>query len=172
MIYRFGPFIIAAIAFLLDHLTKFLIRSSHLPPEGFPVIPGFFNIVHNENPGVAFGLFANSTGAFRTFVLIGLSAAVLVVIGTILLKRPKPAERRNWLLRVALALVLGGALGNLYDRIVRGTVTDFVQLHAGQSYYFPDFNVADSCITIGAALLIIDMWRSRERRHHTVDALH
>ncbi len=75
-------------------------------------------------------------------------------------------------MRVALALILGGALGNLYDRIVRHTVTDFVQLHAGQSYYFPDFNVADSCITIGAALLIIDMFRSRERKHHVADASH
>jgi signal peptidase II len=172
MMYRVTPFIIAAVVFLLDHLTKFLIRSSHLPEEGFPVIPGFFNIVKNDNPGVAFGLFANSTGPLRAFVLIGLSAAVLVFITYMLLKRPGPSEIRNWLMRVALALVLGGALGNLYDRIVRGKVTDFVQLHAGQSYYFPDFNVADSCITLGAALLIIDMWRSCERRRHTVDALH
>ena len=170
MMYKFAPFIIAAFVFLLDHLTKFLIRSSHLPPEGFPVIPGFFNIVHNENPGVAFGLFADSTGPFRTFVLIGLSAAVLVIITSVLLKSPKADERRNWLMRVALALVLGGAIGNLYDRIVRNTVTDFVQLHAGTSYYFPDFNVADSCISIGAALLIIDMWRNRGRHRHPVDA--
>jgi signal peptidase II len=169
MMYRLAPFIIAVIVFLLDHLTKFLIRTSHLPPEGFPVIPGFFNIVHNENPGVAFGLFADSTGPLRTFILIGLSAAVLIIITMVLLKATRPDERRNWLLRVALALVLGGAIGNLYDRIVRNTVTDFVQLHAGTSYYFPDFNVADSCISIGAALLIVDMWRSRSRRQKIVD---
>jgi signal peptidase II len=169
MTYRLAPFIIAVIVFLFDHLTKFLIRTSHLPPEGFPVIPGFFNIVHNENPGVAFGLFADSTGPLRTFILIGLSAAVLIIITTVLLKSPKTGETRNWLMRIALALVLGGAIGNLYDRIVRNTVTDFVQLHAGQSYYFPDFNVADSCISIGAALLIVDMWRSRSRRQKTID---
>jgi signal peptidase II len=170
MMYRLAPFIIAVIVFLFDHLTKFLIRSSHLPPEGFPVIPGFFNIVHNENPGVAFGLFADSTGPFRAIVLIGLSAAVLIIITVILLKRPQSGELHNWLMRVALALVLGGAVGNLYDRIVWGRVTDFIQLHAGTSYYFPDFNVADSCISVGAALLIVDMWRSRTRRRRTVDA--
>jgi signal peptidase II len=170
--YRSIPFVIAAIVFLLDHLTKFLIRSSRLPPEGFPVIPGFFNIVHNENPGVAFGLFAESSGPLRTFILIGLSAAVLIIITSVLVKSPKAGEKRNWLMRIALALILGGALGNLYDRIVRNTVTDFVQLHAGQSYYFPDFNVADSCITIGAGLLIVDMFRSRERKHRVADASH
>jgi|SRR5579872_1130886 len=167
MIYRVAPFFIAAFVFLLDHLTKFLIRNSSLHGDGFAVIPGFFNIVHNENPGVAFGLFANSTGPLRTFILIGLSAAVLVIITSILLRS---RQAHSTLMRIALALVLGGALGNLYDRIVRDTVTDFVQLHAGESYYFPDFNVADSCITIGACLLLIDMWRGRERRHRTADA--
>ena len=170
MTYRFAPFLIAALVFLLDHLTKFLIRHSNLPEGGFAIIPGFFNIVHNENPGVAFGLFADSKGPFRAIVLIGLSAAVLIIITTVLLKSPKADEKRNWLMRVALALVLGGAIGNLYDRIMWGRVTDFIQLHAGTSYYFPDFNVADSCISIGAALLIVDMWRSRSRRRHTVDA--
>jgi len=169
MVYNLAPFVIAAFVFLLDHLTKFLIRNSSLTGDGFAVIPGFFNIVHNENPGVAFGLFANSKGWVRMFILIGLSAAVLVIIITVLLKGSRPSERRNWLMRVALALVLGGAMGNLYDRIVHERVTDFVQLHAGESYYFPDFNVADSCITIGACLLIIDMWRGREKRHHTAN---
>jgi signal peptidase II len=66
-------------------------------------------------------------------------------------------------LRTGLGFILGGAFGNLYDRIVNGTVTDFVEAHAGQ-HYFPAFNVADSAITVGACLLLLDMWRARERK--------
>jgi lipoprotein signal peptidase len=69
----------------------------------------------------------------------------------------------NALLRAGLGFILGGAFGNLYDRIVNGTVTDFVEAHAGQ-HYFPAFNVADSAITVGACLLLLDMWWAKERR--------
>jgi len=75
---------------------------------------------------------------------------------------------QHWLIRGGLALVLGGALGNLYDRAAYGTVTDFIEVYAGV-HYFPAFNVADSAISVGAALLILDMWRTRERRPQVVD---
>jgi signal peptidase II len=81
----------------------------------------------------------------------------LIAISTVLLR----GQLNAWL-RAALGFILGGAFGNLYDRIVNGTVTDFVEVHAGQ-YYFPAFNVADSAITVGACLLLFDMWRARER---------
>ncbi len=135
--------------------------------EALTVIPGWFNIVHTENPGIAFGFLAETSGAWRDVFLIGFSISVLIVISTILLRGDRNGTQGS-LLRTALSLVLGGAFGNLYDRFVSGTVTDFIEVHAGQ-HYFPAFNVADSAISVGACLLLIDMWRSRERKTEPVD---
>lgn len=146
--------------FVLDRITKAVIKAHVSPWETFPVIPGFFNIVHTENPGIAFGLLSDATGLWRNIVLIGFSAAVLIAISFVLLKS---GSSHSLLIRAGLAFVLGGALGNLYDRIVNGTVTDFVEWHAGP-HYFPAFNVADSAITVGACLLLLDMWWAKERR--------
>ena len=169
MIYRVAPFLIAAAVFLLDRITKLVIKAHLSFNDTIRIIPGFFNIIHTENPGVAFGLFADSSSPFRSVILIGLSGAVLVLITTVLVRLPKPEGRGSWLLPVALAFVLGGAFGNLYDRTVHGTVTDFVEVYA-DGHYFPAFNVADSCITIGAGLLIIDMLKGREKRDQAVKA--
>ena len=169
MIYRLAPFLIAAAVFFLDRITKNFIKAHLSLSDSIRVIPGFFNIIHTENPGVAFGLFADSTSPFRAVILIGLSAAVLVLITTVLVRLPKPGARGSWILPLALAFVLGGAFGNLFDRTVHGTVTDFVEVYA-DNHYFPAFNVADSCITIGAGLLIIDMLRGREKRGQAVKA--
>ena len=157
---RFLPFVIAAVVFVLDRITKGSIKSHYSLTDMTAVIPGLLNIVHTENPGIAFGMLANSSGAWRDIVLIGFSVVVLIAISTILLR---PSGPQDWLLRTALACVLGGALGNLYDRIVNGTVTDFIEVHAGP-HYFPAFNVADSAITVGACLLLLDMWWAKERR--------
>jgi signal peptidase II len=169
VIYRLAPFLIAAAVFVLDRITKILIKTHLSLYDTISVIPGCFNIVHTENPGVAFGLFADSTSPFRAVILIGLSAAVLVLITTVLVRLPKSGEPRNWLLRLALAFILGGAFGNLFDRTVHGTVTDFVEVYA-DGHYFPAFNLADTCITIGAGLLILDMLRGREKRGQAVKA--
>lgn len=160
MPYRVVPFVIALGIFIVDRVTKNVVKLHVTAWETLRVIPGFFNIVHAENPGVAFGLFADSTNAWRNVFLIGLSVTVLVFISSLLLKG---RDHESWILRVGLALVLGGALGNLYDRVVHGTVTDFVEVYAGQ-HYFPAFNVADSAISVGAALLLLDMWRSRGKK--------
>ncbi len=157
---RLFPFLIAAIVVVLDRVSKNIIRARFSPVDSLTVIPGLFNIVHTENPGIAFGMLSNATGAWRDVLLIGFSAAVLIAISAVLLR---PASQLNAWLRAALGLILGGAFGNLYDRIVNGTVTDFVEAHAGQ-HYFPAFNVADSAITVGACLLLLDMWRARERK--------
>jgi signal peptidase II len=122
-----------------------------------PVIPGVFNIVHIENPGAAFGMLSESPGRWRGIFLVGVSVAVMIAIG-VMLWRPQ-----HVLQRTGLALVFGGALGNLWDRLFTGTVTDFLQVFIG-SYEFPAFNAADSAITIGAGLLLIDLWRTRH--HH------
>ena len=159
---RFFPFAIALAVFGLDRFTKWIVRSHVDAQQTFSVIPGCFNLVHAENPGVAFGLLADASGAWRNFFLIGLSASVLIFI-SILLCRPARAASADLLLRIGLACILGGALGNLYDRVVNGTVTDFVEVYAGQ-HYFPAFNVADSGISVGAGLLLLDMWRSRGKR--------
>lgn len=157
MNYRTGPFAIAFGIFVLDRITKLIIQTHVTALETLRVIPGFFNIVHAENPGVAFGFLAESESAWRNVFLIALSATVLIFITTLLWKA---RGTESWLLRVGLALVLGGASGNLYDRVSTGTVTDFVEVYAGQ-HFFPAFNVADSAISIGAALLLLDMWRGR-----------
>jgi signal peptidase II len=165
---RFFPFLLAACVILLDRITKGIIKSNFsVWDTPLTVIPGFFNIVHTENPGIAFGLLSDTSSSWRGIFLIGFSIAVLVVIFTILLK-PTASAIHSRLLRTGLGLVLGGAFGNLYDRAVHGTVTDFVEIHAGQ-YFFPDFNVADSAITVGACLLLLDMWHSRERNSQAAD---
>ncbi len=166
MQFRTIPFALALAIFLLDRITKNIIKAHVGAWETLRVVPGFFNIVHAENPGVAFGLLADSNGVWRNLLLIGLSLTVLFFISA-LLWRGRSAG--NWLLSAGLACVLGGALGNLYDRVVHGTVTDFVEVFAG-NHYFPAFNVADSAITIGAGLLLLDMWRGRKRVESEVGA--
>jgi signal peptidase II len=142
----------------LDRATKLYIRAHVSPVDVYPVIPRFFNIVHTENPGAAFGMFSDSPTEWRGILLVGISVAVMTILGVILWRM---AAAQSQVTSIGLALVFGGALGNLVDRLFRGTVTDFVQLFFG-SYEFPSFNVADSAITIGAGLLAIDLWRSRK----------
>lgn len=163
---RVFPFALAAAVVLLDRISKWIVKTN-ISVWDTPriVVPGFFNFVHTENPGIAFGLLAERSSELRGALLIGFSVAVLLVITRILLR---PRSPQTLLLRAGLGLVLGGAFGNLYDRIVNGAVTDFVEIHAGP-YFFPDFNVADSAITIGACLLLLDMWRTRERKSQTVE---
>ena len=159
---RIVPFVLAAGVVLLDRFTKGLIKSRiGLWDRPIDVIPGFFDIVHTENPGIAFGFLAESSGPWRSVLLIGFSIVVLAVIATMLLRGGHSAA-----LRSGLGLVLGGAFGNVYDRIVNHTVTDFLEFHAG-SHYFPAFNVADSAISVGAGLLLLDMWLTRERKSAT-----
>lgn len=153
--------IIAAVVFL-DRVTKMFIRARVSSFDIYPVIPGFFNIVHTENPGAAFGVLSESTSEWRSVLLIGVSLAVMAIIGVILLRPARMGVMETTLLSTGFALVFGGAMGNVWDRAFHGTVTDFLQFYFGR-YEFPSFNAADSAITIGAALLLIDLWRSR---HH------
>jgi signal peptidase II len=151
--------IIAAVV-LLDRLTKIWIQNSVSLMDVNPVIPGFFNIVHTENPGAAFGFLSQSQGPWRSVLLMGVSAVVMSVILAMLWRPVKNGVAHSFLLHTGLALVFGGALGNAWDRLVRGTVTDFLQFFIG-SYEFPSFNVADSAITLGATLLLLDLWKTR-----------
>jgi len=153
------PFLIAGGVFLLDRLTKVVIRRSVETWDTVTVIPGFFNIIHTANPGGAFSLFADAPSEWRTFFLVGLSAAALVFIG-FLLWHPAGRLGDSRSLRIGLSLIMGGALGNQYDRLLRGAVTDFLEFYIG-AYRWPAFNVADMGITIGAALVLLDVLRAR-----------
>lgn len=156
---------IALTVFVLDRLTKVLIERSVALYDSFHVIPGFFDIVHTKNRGAAFGMFADIDSPLRTVILIVVSTAVLLFVAWMLLK-PDKGGMHSPLTVIGLALVLGGALGNIYDRVMYGMVTDFLEFYLG-AYRFAAFNIADSGITVGAGLLILDMWRTRGHQDAT-----
>ena len=152
---RLLAYLIAAGVFLLDRVTKLAI--DRLVPlwESREVIPGFFNIVHTENAAAAFSLFASVAPGWRRFFLIG-SSSIAAVLISVLLWRDGARAVGNRMVSIGLALILGGAVGNLYDRILPGTVTDFLELYLG-NFRWPAFNVADSAISIGAGLVLLDL---------------
>jgi signal peptidase II len=139
---------------LLDRITKLYIRAYWSDSDLVPVVRGFFNIVHVENSGAAFGMLAQGSHLF----LIGISLVVMSVVAVMLWRLPAG----HVMVQSGLALVFGGALGNFWDRVYRGTVTDFLQFFFG-SYEFPSFNVADTAINVGAALLVLDLLLSRKK---------
>lgn len=154
---RKSPFLLIALAVLaLDQWTKWLIEA-HLPEQSsHEVIPGLLHISHVRNTGVAFGMFANGGRDGSPWVL---SLFGLVALGLIaMLFYRTPAQDRGLL--AAMAMVMGGAVGNLLDRISSGAVTDFIAVYLG-SYRWPDFNVADSAISIGLVLILFDSFRRR-----------
>ena len=143
---------------VLDQWTKWLVEI-HLPHSAsHPLIPGFLNLPHVKNTGVAFGLFAAQGADGSSWLLVVLGLAALAAV--FLYFRMAPSHDR--LLLVSLALVVGGAAGNLLDRVVAGAVTDFVDVYVG-TYHWPAFNVADSAITVGIALMILDSFRAHRR---------
>ncbi len=157
MTLRLRSAIIIVLVVILDRVSKLYIRSSYAEWDVTVVIPRVFNIVHAENPGAAFSMLASAPPLVRAVLLVGISAMVMTAVGIMLWRLPKNAGAA---MSTSLALIFGGAFGNLWDRVFRGSVTDFLQVFIG-SYEFPSFNVADSAITIGAALLIIDLLRTR-----------
>lgn len=147
-------FAITLVVILLDQLTKYLVVS-HLPLHtGFNVIPGFFDILHVQNTGAAFSLFANLPEAWRAFFLTGVAFVVFLFVLTYALKARVSDAR----LQTGLALIQGGALGNLIDRVRQGAVTDFLEVYVG-THHWPTFNVADSGITVGVLILAWDIWK-------------
>jgi signal peptidase II len=152
---RWLSFLLAAAVVLVDRATKLDVRQHLALFESLSLVPGCLRLVHAENPGAAFSFLADSNPILRNIVLIGVSSAVLVFVISALF-----SHTLTRLSRTGLALVMGGALGNLYDRVVRHTVTDFIEVYHG-GWTFPAFNVADSAITIGATLLILDLLLTR-----------
>ena len=162
MLARIWSLLIAAVIFVLDRATKVLIERNVSIWDTLQVIPGFFNIVHTKNRGAAFGMFSDGTSELRTLLLIGVSMAVLIFVAVLLLQPSRAGFSGSRTTMIGLSLVLGGAVGNIYDRIVSGMVTDFLEFYVGQ-WHFAAFNVADSAITVGAGLLLLDMWMSRKQ---------
>lgn len=156
---RWWPFCLMAAVAALDRASKHLIETRFDAWDVRHVIPGFVQIVHTRNEGIAFGLFSDSGG---NTLLIAFSVVVLALVGWMLYTAIRTPAAEHWTMRAALGLVLGGAAGNLYDRVVFGSVTDFLDFHIGSSH-FPVFNVADSAITVGASLLLVNLWLVRRR---------
>jgi signal peptidase II len=153
---RLLPLLIASIVVLADRLSKLDIQRSMSSFDSIPLIPNWLRIIHTENPGAAFGMLAEGNPILRSLILIGVSGLVLVFVAWALWS--ERSTLNSWLSRFGLSLILGGAAGNLFDRVVHKTVTDFIEVYHG-TWSFPAFNVADSAITVGAFLLLIDLWR-------------
>jgi signal peptidase II len=150
---------ISALVVILDRITKRIVAQQLPNGQAHTVIPGVFRISDVHNTGAAFSMFAeNASPATVRNVLIAFSAIAVVVLSAMLWR----VGRHLTVTSIALALILGGAFGNLYDRIVYHYVIDFLEVHIVH-YHWPDFNLADSCIVIGACLLLIEIFRPQTK---------
>ncbi|BAN46663.1 signal peptidase II [Metapseudomonas resinovorans] len=154
---RLGWLWLTALVFVLDQATKWYFETELDLYQQIVVIPDYFSWVLAYNTGAAFSFLADSSGWQRwLFAVIAIGVSGVLVVW---LKRLKPEE--TWL-AIALALVLGGALGNLFDRVVLGHVVDFILVHWQDRWRFPAFNLADSAITVGALMLALDMFKTKK----------
>jgi signal peptidase II len=135
-----------------DRATKFAIERYTSPYFRFSVVSDIVMLVHNQNPGIAFGVLSNSTSPWLAPLLLITSAMVIVVLGWLLVS----GRAGGRLAQAGLALILGGAAGNALDRLIHGGVTDFVEIRLG-TFSWPAFNIADSAISIGAALVVVEL---------------
>jgi signal peptidase II len=150
---------ITSLVVLLDQLSKIWIVGSLRLHEGFPLIDGFFNIVHVRNPGAAFGFLAGAPPLFRSVFFISVTVAAILLI----LRYLRTSRIEEPSLVWALALILSGAVGNLIDRVRFGEVVDFLDVYVG-TYHWPAFNVADSAISVGAVILMMVLLSHRKER--------
>src|SRR5580692_827047 len=141
---------------LLDQLTKWLIQA-HIPYGGVvPIIPGFFSLVYVSNTGAAFSIFQGNNFFFIALALVALAAVLFWLIRDQF--NPKKEERMSVVAKIAFSLFAAGIVGNLLDRVVKGSVVDFLDFYF-RGYAWPSFNVADSCICVAAALLVLISFR-------------
>jgi signal peptidase II len=144
--------ITAVVVFVADQVTKAMVEGSIPEHTTIPLLPRFFNLVRTNNAGAAFGLFSDSPAPWKTVLLIVISGALLALVIAVMWR----SQRLRWETRVGLALILGGALSNLFDRIRLGRVVDFLDVYY-QSYHWPAFNLADSAIVVGAGFLVFQL---------------
>jgi signal peptidase II len=143
-----GWFCLSAVVIVLDYLSKTAVLRAFSPGESRPLTE-FFNLVLVFNKGAAFSFLAGAQG-WQTLFFAAIAVVASLIIGFLIVRNKDKA-----LFCTGLALILGGALGNLYDRMVYGHVVDFLDFHAA-GWHFPAFNVADSAITVGAGILIVE----------------
>ena len=148
-----GAFLIVLV---LDLATKIAIDAHLSYADRIPIIPGFFYLTHVRNTGAAFGLFSDAPQLYRLIFFISVS---LIAVGIIIsfYRKLSPGDR---LASLALGMILGGALGNLIDRIFRQEVVDFIHFRLWRGYSWPDFNIADTTIVIGVGLLVLELLAS------------
>jgi signal peptidase II len=149
---RASYLLIAFIVVLLDRWTKHVVAQRIRLYAHVQVIPGFFQLTHTENTGAAFSLFADSPAHWKTAMLIAFSVIALVVVLVLLWKN----HHAHIVTGIGLSLIMGGALGNLWDRLARGRVVDFLLFYF-KRYQWPVFNLADSAIVVGAGLLVLEI---------------
>ena len=149
-------FLLAAAVVVADQATKALVLARFNVGEGTVLAP-YFNLVLVYNKGAAFSFLSDAAG-WQTPLLVGFALIAMGVVAYLLVRSPG-----RWILSAGLALILGGALGNLVDRVRFGQVVDFLDFHAA-GWHWPAFNVADSAITVGAVLLILEGFVNREGR--------
>ncbi len=159
---------------VIDHVTKWIARATLHPDVAanrtIDVIPGYLRLSYVDNSGVAFGFFDSIESAWKPYILAAVAVIAIVVIFVYGMRMPKDRK----LLQFALAITMGGILGNFVDRLFRGYVVDFIEFHIHEVFYWPTFNAADSAITIGIALLLIDTVKSPAMEEiqgqHTIDS--
>lgn len=151
---RLAYLVLATLVLVADRVTKWIIVREMSLGEVRELIPGFFRLTHTRNRGAAFGLFSDMDSPWIGIFLIGFATVAMVLVLTLLWR-----NHQSHLAAIGLGLILGGAAGNLIDRLQVGSVVDFLEFHVGQ-FYWPAFNVADSAIVVGAAALIFQVLRS------------
>lgn len=144
--------LITLAALVLDRVTKLQVQRRIELHDSITIIPGFFRLIHLENPGAAFGFFSQTPTPLKLGLLITFSIVALVPVSVLLWRSSRTFSSTS----VGLALILGGAIGNLWDRLVHHRVTDFLLFYYRQ-YEWPAFNFADSAIVVGATLLVLDL---------------
>jgi signal peptidase II len=149
---RSAHFILALLVVLLDRWTKRLVAAHIAMYTHIQIIPRFFRLTHTENTGAAFSLFADSPSHWKTTLLIGFSLIAMIIVSVLLWRQAHVLTTTG----IALSLILGGAVGNLWDRVASGRVVDFLLFYYRQ-YQWPVFNLADSAIVVGAGLLVIEI---------------
>jgi signal peptidase II len=147
-------------ALAADQASKYAVEKYTTSDFSLTLIPGLLDLIHTSNPGVAFGLFADSQKPWMAPLLILFSAGVILLLGWLLAS----GRAGGRLGQFGLALILGGAAGNVLDRLVRHSVTDFIDFHLGR-YHWYTFNIADSAIVMGAGLVVLELLR--DWRHPT-----
>ena len=155
----YGLAFLALAVLAADQLTKYTVEKLSVAGSLRVMIPGVLNLVHTNNPGVAFGLGADSQTPWMAPMLIAFSVGVIALLLWLL----ATGRAGGHLGQLGLALILGGAGGNVLDRVLRGSVTDFIDFHLGNHHWYT-FNLADSAIVVGAGLVVLELFR--DWKHH------